>query len=268
MRLRYLALFTAVLGLLSCTKQNPGDLATAQRIATDAPSPAALALPPSPGYTPPALASESNKILVDASRDGGVWWYPQHPGTGFDAGAPHQGKALADYLRSLGFVVDELPRGAEITGELLGQYDKVIRANAFNQYTPSELTAYNAFLDRPSALLLLQDHHKNTTNDNLSERLGLPFSGAQSGTITRFAPHDITRGVTSLYYVAGSVIPNPDPKKITVLGTLTASADSTASAAMGIVHHPSSRVFFLGDTNGLEQVPQPLTSNIVKWLFQ
>lgn len=268
MRLRHLALFTAVLSLLSCTKQSPDDLAAVQRVADTPASPAALALPPASGYTPPVLSSESNKILVDASRDGGVWWYPQHPGTGFDAGAPHQGKALADYLRSLGFVVDELPRGAAVTGELLGQYDKVIRPHAFSHYTPAELAAYATFLERPSALLLLQDHHMHTTNDNLSEHLGLPFSGAQSGTITRFAPHDITKGVNYLSFVAGSVIPKPDPKKITVLGTLTASADSTASAAMGILHHPSSRVFFIGDTNGLEQVPQPLTSNLVKWLFQ
>lgn len=265
MRLKNAFLFAAALGLLSCSKQSPGELSAERTAATN---PATLALPPSSGYTPPVLRSESNRILIDASRDGGVWWYPQHPGTGFDAAAPHQGKPLADYLRSLGFVVDVLPRGTVITEELLGKYDKVIRANAFGQYTAAELTAYNSLLDRPSALLLLQDHHKNTTNDNLSARLGLPFSGAQSGTITRFAAHEITNGVTQLHYVAGSVIANPDLKKITVLGTLSTSADSTVSAAMGILHHPSSRVFFLGDVNGLEQVPQPLTDNIIKWLFQ
>ena len=46
-------------------------------------------------------------ILVDASQDGGGWWSPQHPE--FIARNPHQGKALADYLRRKGAEVEELP---------------------------------------------------------------------------------------------------------------------------------------------------------------
>jgi hypothetical protein len=268
MLLKHAVLFTLVAGLLSCSKQHPDTLASERSTAGEPSIPVAAAVPSSPVYTPPVLSSESNKMLIDASRDGGVWWFPQYEATGFDAALPHQGKALADYLRGLGFVVDELPRGTVITNELLGQYDKVIRTNAFSHYSAPELAAYEALLDRPSALLLLQDHHTHTRNDNLSERLNLPFSGAKSGTITRFAPHDITKGVTALPFIAGSVIPNPDKNRITVLGTLSTSADSTGLAAMGILHHPTSRVFFLGDVNGLEQVPQPLTQNIVKWLFQ
>lgn len=265
MQLKHAVLLAAVAGLLSCSKQHPDTLETTRTAVAE---PTSLALPPSSGYTPPVLSSESNAILVDASRDGGVWWFPQSPATGYDATQPHQGKALADYLRGLGYVVDELPRGTVITDSLLGRYDKVIRANAFGNYTASELAAYAALLDRPSALLLVQDHLTHTGNDNLSQRLGLPFSGAQHGTITRFAPHDITKGVTAHPYIAGSVIANPDKTKMTVLGTLSSSADSTASAAMGILHHPTARVFFMGDVNGLEQVPQPLTGNIVQWLFK
>jgi hypothetical protein len=34
------------------------------------------------------------RILIDASKDGGLWWFPQvHP---FDAEQYHQGKAFAD----------------------------------------------------------------------------------------------------------------------------------------------------------------------------
>jgi hypothetical protein len=266
MQLKRLLLATAFASLLSCNKQSPDELSSTR--STVAPAQTLASVPPAPGYTPPALSSESNKILIDASHDGGVWWFPQGPATGYDATQPHQGKALADYLRQLGFAVDELPRGAAITDELLGQYDKVIRAGAFLAYKASELTAYESFLSRPTALLLLQDHLTHTTNDALSQGLGLHFSGAVSGTITRFATHDITKDVTSLPYIAGSVIHNPDRNKVTVLGTLGASADSTGAAAMGILHHPKSRVLFLGDMNGLEQVPQPLTANVVKWLFQ
>jgi len=45
-------------------------------------------------------------ILVDASHDGGVWWAGS---SGFDPTEPHQGKELADYIRSQDFQVDELP---------------------------------------------------------------------------------------------------------------------------------------------------------------
>jgi hypothetical protein len=268
MHLKHALFLWAVAGLLSCSKQSSDDL-TSTPTTSGAPSVFLVsAVPSSPVYTPPTLSSESNKILIDASRDGGVWWFPQSPSTGYNATAPHQGKALADYLRTLGFVVDELPRGTAVTDELLGKYDKVIRASAFGNYSTPELAAYEALLSRPSALLLLQDHLTHTTNDNLSQGLGLLFSGALTGAITRFASHDVTKGVTSLSYIAGSVLPNPDKTKITVLGTLSTTVDSTTSAAMGILHHPTARVLFLGDVNGLEQVPQPLTANLVKWLFQ
>ena len=59
----------------------------------------------------------SKKILVDASHDGGGWWFPQ--AGSYSANLPHQGKALADLLRSRGFTVDELPRDILITDSIL-----------------------------------------------------------------------------------------------------------------------------------------------------
>lgn len=269
-RILFLTLMVS-LGVVSCTKE-AADLSSRTQSVTSGATAAASDTTVAPSvYTPPVLYSESSRILVDASRDGGGWWYPQSPSTGFSASDAHQGKALADYLRSLGFRVDELPRGALITPELLDQYDKVIRAGGAGSYTASELAAYDSFLVRSSALLLIQDHQKIFPNDALAGRLRLPFTGAQEGTVTRFYPHEITTGVTSHPYIAGSVITNPDRNTITVLGSLSMAAggkDSTEAAVMGILHHPTSRVFFIGDINGLEQVPQPLTANVVKWLFQ
>ena len=214
----------------------------------------------SPKTTTNSPASKS--ILVDASKDGGVWWFPQGP-AGFSATNPHQGTALADYFRSLGYQVDELPRGAIITADLLDKYSKVIRPTAFFSYSTEEIRAYTSFLSRSSSLLLASDHLMNTVNDQLSASLGLMFEGAYGGPITSFQPHAITSGVTSLNYIAGSVLKSWDPSKITVLGYQT-----TGIAAMGIVHHPSSRIFFIGDMNGIEQVPQPFISNLNNWLFQ
>jgi hypothetical protein len=213
----------------------------------------------------------SNSILVDASKDGGVWWFPQGPGTGYSSTAHHQGKALADYLRSKGYIVDELPRGAVITTELLNKYNKVIRAAAFYSYTTQEIEAYQSFLSKQSSLFLTSDHLQNTVNDGLSAYLGLMFEGSQWGPITSFQSHPVTMGVSSVNFIAGSVIRNWDPSKITVLGSIniqSGGGEGTMVGAMGIVKHPSSKIFFIGDLNGIEQVPQPFTSNIVTWLFQ
>ena len=249
--MKHSAIFLSVLTvlLLSCTKE-PSVLSNTNSETSNSPKPAA---------SQPA----SKSILVDASKDGGVWWFPQSPVTGFSATNHHQGTALADYFRSLGYQVDELPRGAIITSELLDKYSKVIRPSAFFSYSTEEIKAYTSFLSRSSSLLLVSDHLTNTVNDALSASLGLVFEGAYWGPITSFQPHAITSGVTSLDYNAGSVLRSWDPSKITVLGYQT-----TGVAAMGIVNHPSSKIFFMGDLNGIEQVPQPFMSNLNNWLFQ
>jgi hypothetical protein len=44
--------------------------------------------------------------------------------------------------------------------------------------------------------------------------------------------------------------------------------EPTGSAVMGIIKHPTAKIFFIGDINGLEQTPQPLTDGLIAWLFQ
>jgi len=237
----------------------------------------------------PATVTSSNNItlprdkniLVDASKDGGVWWFPQ--GTnGFDEAGDHQGKDLADYLRSLGFYVDELPRDAVITDELLNNYSRILRAPPFFPYADAEIAAYKNFLERPGAILLLQDHLSYDTNDKLSELLGLEFKGAVDGAITSFFADDITNGVTALPFIAGAVVTNniKNPN-ITVLGSLNKDeytvlngsnpfldGNRRDAAVMGTVNNfPHTKIFFLGDGNAIESIPQPLTRNLVQWLF-
>ena len=222
----------------------------------------------SPGSTSGTPANPG-KILIDASRDGGVWWFPQSSATGFSATTDHQGKILADYIKTLGFEVDELPRGVVITIDLLSKYSKIIRAGAFGYYTQAEIAAYTSFLGGSTSLLLLQDHLGNSSNDNLSAQLGLDFTGAIGGTITSFTNHSITAGVNSFPFMVGSVIHNPDPSKIIVLGKIaTSPAGDSFATAMGILKHPTSKIFFIGDLNGIETIPQPFTSNLINWLFK
>jgi len=203
-------------------------------------------------------------ILIDASRDGGVWWSPQV--SSFSVTMPHQGKPLADYLRSLGCTVHELPRGAVITWQELRKYKNIIRVVGFGNYTSQEIAAYDAFLHNSSSVILLSDHMQNSSNDNLSAHLGLNFSGSYTGTITA-TNHIINSGVNGFPYIAGSVIMHPDPAKIFILGYVGTSASHPGYAAMGILFHSSSKIFFSGDANGIELMPQPFTYNLVKWLF-
>ena len=214
--------------------------------------------------------TSSKAILVDASKDGGVWWFPQSSLTGFSSVNPHQGKALADYLRSLGFEVDELPRGVIITDELLSKYSKVIRATAYFSYTSEEVAAYQTFLKRSSSLFLISDHLQNSPNDQLSISLDLAFEGSFYGPVTTFQQHPITNGVSSQGFNAGSVLKTWDQSKVTPLGLLNfqSGTEFITAVAMGIRNHPNSKIFFIGDLNGVEEVPQPFTQNVVEWLFK
>lgn len=226
----------------------------------------------------------ANSILVDASKDGGVWWFPQ-ASPDFSESVDHQGKPLADYLRSLGYHVDELPRGAVITNELLAHYSKIIRAAAFFDYTDEEIDAYKNFMNKPGAILLFQDHLSYTTNDKLSEFLGLDFKGAIAGVITNFANSEITNNTGDLPFIAGSVVMNTENNpNITVLGSISKTGYTLFSngvdpfdgqtpdidpPVMGIVtNFPNTKIFFIGDINGMESLPQPLTQNLVNWLFK
>lgn len=228
------------------------------------------------------LDDSPRRILVDASRDGGVWWSPQSALTGFSESESHQGKALADYIRSLGFRVDELPRGVMITDSLLCRYDKVIRAGKCGAYAESELQAYESFLHRTSSLILISEFLRPGGNDQLAERLGITFAGLARGFVTRFADHSITEDAVPFHFNAGSVVidagSNPN---IECLGWLSDDIyvdlngndlqdpdEPTGCPVMGVLHHPTSRIFFLGEINGIETVPQPLVNNLIHWAFQ
>jgi len=233
-------------------------------------------------HAQPIKLPAEKRVLVDASKDGGVWWFPQGPDIGFSEQAEHQGQYLANYLRSLGFQVDELPRGAIITKQLLEKYSRIIRAAPFFPYSDDEIDAYKVFLKKPGAIFLLQDHLSFTTGDKLSEFLGLSFRGAVNGVVTNFASHEITAGIDNLAFIAGSVVTNAySNPNIVVLGSLDWNGyevlnnanpfdapTDTNPAVMGLVtNFPKTRIFFLGEENGIESLPQPLTQNLVNWLF-
>jgi len=219
------------------------------------------------------------RILVDASRDGGVWWFPQTDSS-FNPVQPHQGLALADYLRSLDYDVAVLPRPHTVTSSLLGAYDLVIRANGFGTYTASEVDAYRDFVAGGGRLLLVNDHMRYAPPDGLAQSFGITFAGITRGEnlLDAFMPHPITQGVVPLAYLVGSAIVAL-PGAAEPLGRLSAASyadlndnglqdanEASAPLVLAAMPFGSGRVVVFGDTNLWQSVPQPLVSNVLAWL--
>ena len=211
--------------------------------------------------TPPSSKPCTTSILIDASHDGGVWWFPQSELTGFSPSVNHQGTSLAGYLRQSGYCVDEVPRGLVVTSTLLQQYDLVVRFGEFGTYTDEEIAAYDDYLANPKPLLLVSEHRQNDAHDELAEHLGLVFSGAVTDTVTNIIPHAITNGVTSIYYGGGAVIMAAD-----LNDSIQVLASISGNAAMGILSHATAKIFFIGDSNDLLMVRQPFVGNLFGWL--
>jgi hypothetical protein len=220
------------------------------------------------------------KILVDASHDGGVWWYPQSPLSGFDQDKWHQGQAFAEHLRAKGFTVDELGRGEELTEKMFFGYYIIIRANGFERYTEKELKVYSNLIKRGTNLVFFTDHKKYDQVDELGDLIGLKFVGMANGKISRLVPHMITENISSIDYIAGSALINVDINPdIEVLGALGEEDyvdlnfngikddnEPSGLPVMGILHYPKSNIFFIGDLNGLQVMPQPFIDNLISWM--
>jgi len=231
------------------------------------------------GSTAPSTSPGS--ILVDASRDGGVWWFPQ-AGV-FDPDSDHQGKALADYLRLKGYRVDELGRPTTITLGLLQAHPIVIRAGEFGSYTPDEISAYQRYVGAGGRLLLLGDHMRYAPPDDLGQSFGLVFAGITRGeNVLQFhAGHPITNGLGSLYYGVGSALVSA-PDSALVLGVLDSASyvdlndnavqdagEPSAPPVFGAMTFGSGRIVFCGDVNLWEwEESRGLVDNVLAWLLE
>ncbi len=220
------------------------------------------------------------RVLVDASRDGGVWWFPQWEQGGFDPNLDHQGQKLANYLRASGYVVDELPRPYGITSGLLNRYDLVIRASGFGAYSDNEIAAYQDYVQNGGNLLLLADHMLYAPLDRVALSFGIEFAGITRGEnlLNDFVSHPITDRLTEERYLVGSgVIAYPATAQI--IGRLSSgtyldlnkndlqdAGEPTAPDVLGVLTYGAGRIVFCGDVNMWEPVPQPLVDNVLAWL--
>ena len=64
-------------------------------------------------------------------------------------------------------------------------------------------------------------------------------------------------------FIAGSFLASESDAAIQVLGRLP-----TGERVMGVLTKDNAKVFFIGDTNGIQEVPQPLVQNLVTWGFR
>lgn len=224
-----------------------------------------------------AIVVRNVSVLVDASRDGGVWWFPQ--AGAFDPDLHHQGKAFADYLRSLGLDVRELPRPTPISLDLLQGHDLVVRAGACGVYADFEVAAYQRYVEDGGNLLLLDGHKLHCRLDAVGQSFGLRFEGISRGSQKMmFVPDPITDGVANgvLSYLVGSgLVGFPAEAKILAYldegSYLDLNGDGSkdegepvAPPVMGRMEADDGLIVFMGDVNTLEHVPQPLTDNIIR----
>lgn len=199
------------------------------------------------------------RVLVDASRDGGLWWYPQpFIDDVFDPDLDHQGKHLADYLKSLGMEVTELPRPFTITAELLNDYHLVVRAAAIpsNSYSQDEIAAYQQYVANGGSLILLAGSTDLDDPDSLALSFGLNLQGALTAVVDSFAKHPITSGVQPFFFSAGSVLVEDPPLETIELGFIS------SQTAMGLLPYGFGQVFFIGDSFEVVFAQQPLTENL------
>lgn len=211
-------------------------------------------------------AARSRTVLVDATHDGGAWWYPQ--ADVYDSASGHQGQGLAEYLRGQGYRVTELGRGAALPTDSMRTYATIIRAGYYSDalhpdYSVADIAAYKAYLDCQRTLVLLGAYLRDGLHDPLAESIGIPLTGMISGTITKFTASELTRGVISVPFTAGSFLRSESNAAIQVLGRL-----QTGEGVMGVLGKGNAKVFFIGDAIDIEGLPQPLVQNLVAWGFR
>lgn len=209
-------------------------------------------------------APNPRTVLVDPTHDGGVWWFPQS--SGFDASKPHQGAALANLLRARGYTVTELGRGATMSPDSMMKYSVIIRAGYYYDarhpgYSAADLEAYTNYAACERTLIILAEYLRDGRRDDLAEHFGIPLEGMVTDTIRSFGAHPITAGVTPMRYIAGSYLANESNQEIEVLGRIG------TRAVMGVLGGRAAKIFFIGDTNGIQLLPQPLVDNLIGWGF-
>jgi hypothetical protein len=203
---------------------------------------------------PKRIASRPMRALVDASKDGGIWWFPQSPETGFDPYKNHQGKTMADAMRARGWEVAELPREAVITPEKLQGYDIVIRPEPYFSYSTSEASAYREAVAAGVRLYLMSS---SGGPDAVAAIFGLRFGGRQHMSLEKIIPHPLTAGIESLATPWVTVLELPQESRVLAWG-------ANEDPVLGYHSYSAGYVLFAGTSTGM--FGDPLMGNSLEFL--
>jgi hypothetical protein len=195
-------------------------------------------------------------VVIDASQDGGAWWFPQGPPP-FDPKKPHQGGALADHLRNRGWRVIEIPRETRITNQLKGA-SIVIRMNFYGRYAESEVAAYREYVQRGGRLLLIQAfvREDEAKNDTVAQQFGIRFEGMIETAVMQGAGVSNKDFNETLFRIGSVVVKYPESTQ-----PLAQLADGRL--VMGMARYGRGRIIFLSSVFPVLQIAQPFTMRLL-----
>jgi len=196
------------------------------------------------------------RVVIDASHDGGVWWFPQV--TQFDPGLPHQGSPLAEHLRGRGWEVIEVPRGTKIANQFRGA-SIVVRLNLSRGYEDSDVAAYQRFVKNGGRLLLIEGYVRDeeANKDSVARLFGVRFEGVvREPVIDRVVAGTVMQGIGHLGFQIGSIVV-AYPKSTQPLAYL-----SNDRLVMGTFRFGRGRIIFLGSVFPVLYVSQPFTKRL------
>ncbi len=204
----------------------------------------------------------TTKIVIDASRDGGTWWFPQRE-SGFDSSKPHQGKALVEYLKKFTPTVVEIVQGGVITNQLTDA-TVVVRFNVNGEpYSPQEVTAYKNYVENGGRVLLVYAAPVKGPPDAVAETFGIRVGQrAETPFIKKWANDPITVGLKDVPFTCGSVI-SVYPKTAIQLGMM-----ANGQSVFGVVEVGKGKVVYLGSIAPLLSMSQPFVENVFSELFR
>ena len=206
-----------------------------------------------------AQQSKKLRVLIDASKDGGLWWFPQGRGNTFDSKLPHQGKPFADLLRSKGWEVVELPRGEVITVDALRDVDVVVRPSTWSDYTADEVVAYRDSVIGGTRLLLMGGSGER--NDSLATIFGLRFdSRSRFASVRQWIPHPLTANLAGKDLSWTSV--SESPQNAVLLAWLN-YGEADSRPVLGYLPYGSGYVVFVGQADILTDTNHSFLDSLI-----
>ena len=195
------------------------------------------------------------RIVIDASRDGGGWWFPQGPAP-FDSEKWHQGSELAAYFKGRGWEVIEIPRGARLTNQMEGA-SIVVRVNQYGTYMQTEVDAYREFVRKGGSLLLVTGFVRENEgeNDSVAKQFGLRFEGVIEAAVMHSAAA-YRKDFDETIYQIGSIVVRY-PKSTQPLAQLDHDR-----LVMGMFRFGRGKIVFLSSVFSLLHVRQRFTTRL------